>query len=36
MSYVVFAALAAAVAAWLLGRAARNGLRRVVRNLWPH
>jgi hypothetical protein len=36
-SYVLLASLAAAAAvAWLLGRAALNGLRRFVRNLWPH
>jgi hypothetical protein len=34
--YVLLAALAAAVAAWLVWRAALNGLRRFVRNLWPH
>ena len=28
--------LATALAAWLLWRAALKGLRRFVRNLWPH
>jgi hypothetical protein len=28
--------LATALAVWLLWRAALNGLRRFVRNLWPH
>jgi hypothetical protein len=32
----VLAVFASAVAAWLLGRAALRGLRRFVRNLWPH
>jgi len=37
MTYsVLLAALVAAVAAWLLWRAALHGLRRFVRNLWPH
>jgi hypothetical protein len=36
MTYVLLAVLALAIAAWLLGRAALNGLRRFVRNLWPH
>jgi hypothetical protein len=36
MTYVLLAALAAAVLLWLLWRAALNGLRRFVRNLWPH
>jgi hypothetical protein len=36
MTYVLLAALASAVAAWLLWRAALTGLRRFVRNLWPH
>jgi hypothetical protein len=35
-AYVLVASLIAAVAAWLLWRAALNGLRRFVRNLWPH
>ena len=34
--YLLLAALAAAIAAWLIWRAALNGLRRFVRNLWPH
>jgi hypothetical protein len=36
MTWVVLGALVAAVAAWLLWRAAMKGLRGVVRNLWPH
>ena len=35
-AYVLLAALAAAVAAWLVWRTALKGLRRFVRNLWPH
>jgi hypothetical protein len=34
--YALLAVLVAAVAAWLLWRAALTGLRRYVRNLWPH
>jgi hypothetical protein len=34
--YSVLGVLATALAAWLLWRAAVNGLRRFVRNLWPH
>jgi hypothetical protein len=34
--YALFAVLATALAVWLLWRAALNGLRRFVRNLWPH
>jgi hypothetical protein len=34
--YVLLAALVTAGAAWLLWRAALHGLRRFVRNLWPH
>ena len=36
MTYLLLAVLASAVAGWLLGRAALRGLRRFVRNLWPH
>jgi hypothetical protein len=34
--YLLVGALVAGVAAWLLWRAALGGLRRFVRNLWPH
>jgi len=36
MTWLLLAALALAVAGWLLGRAALRGLRGFVRNLWPH
>jgi hypothetical protein len=36
MTYLLLLALAGLVVAWLLGRAALHGLRRYVRNLWPH
>jgi hypothetical protein len=36
MIYVLLGALVAAAVAWLLWRAALTGLRRFVRNLWPH
>jgi len=35
-AYLLLATTAVAVAAWLLWRAALHGLRRFVRNLWPH
>jgi hypothetical protein len=35
-TYVLLAGLTAAVAMWLMWRAALKGLRRFVRNLWPH
>jgi len=35
-TYLLLAALGAAVAAWLIWRATLKGLRRFVRNLWPH
>jgi hypothetical protein len=34
--YALLGVLATALAAWLLWRAALRGLRRFVRNLWPH
>jgi hypothetical protein len=36
MTYALLGALVAVVAAWLLWRVAVQGLRGVVRNLWPH
>jgi hypothetical protein len=36
MTYLLLGLLAGAVVAWLLWRAAMHGLRRYVRNLWPH
>jgi hypothetical protein len=36
MLYVLLAVFASALAAWLLWRVALKGLRRYVRNLWPH
>jgi hypothetical protein len=33
---VLLAAVGAAAAIWLVWRAAITGLRRFVRNLWPH
>jgi len=36
MGYVLLGVLVAAMAAWLLWRAAVRGLRGFVRNLWPH
>lgn len=33
---VVVAACAVAIVAWLVSRAALRGMRRYVRNLWPH
>jgi hypothetical protein len=36
MTYLALGALALALAAWLLWRLAMSGLRRYVRNLWPH
>jgi hypothetical protein len=34
--YSLLGVLVTALAVWLLGRAALRGLRRFVRNLWPH
>jgi hypothetical protein len=33
---VGLAACAVAIAAWLVSRAALRGMRRYIRNLWPH
>ena len=35
-TYLLLAAIVVAIAAWLVWRAALNGVRRFVRNLWPH
>jgi hypothetical protein len=34
--YSLLGVLVTALAVWLLWRAALHGLRRFVRNLWPH
>jgi hypothetical protein len=36
MTYLLLVAVVGALVAWLLWRAAMRGLRRYVRNLWPH
>ena len=35
-TYLLLGAIVVAIAAWLVWRAALNGVRRFVRNLWPH